>query len=60
MQYKVYVLDTAQGALVKRIRQGNDDDQILLVLDNKQYGAFELHKEQIYSVALGIGVIRLE
>ena len=57
---KVYVLDTAQGALVKRIRQGRDDDHVLIVSDNEQYSAFELHKEQIYCVALVIGVIRLE
>ena len=57
---KVYVLDTAQGALVKRIKRGNDDDHILLVSDNASYDPFELHKSQINSVALVVGVIRLE
>jgi phage repressor protein C with HTH and peptisase S24 domain len=57
---KVYVLDTVQGALVKRIKKGSDNDHILIVSDNEQYEAFELHKNQINGVALVIGVIRLE
>jgi len=57
---KVYVLDTSQGALVKRIKKGKDDDHILIVSDNEQYEPFELHKSQINGVALVIGVIRLE
>jgi len=57
---KVYVLDTSQGALVKRIKKGRDDDHILIISDNEQYEPFELHKEQIHGVALVIGVIRLE
>ena len=57
---KVYVLDTVQGALVKRIRKGCDIDHILLVSDNENYEPVELHKSQINAVALVIGVIRLE
>ena len=57
---KVYVLDTIQGALVKRIKKGSNEDHILIVSDNEQYEPFELHKEQINGVALVIGVIRLE
>jgi phage repressor protein C with HTH and peptisase S24 domain len=57
---KVYVLDTAQGALVKRVKKGSDDNHILLVSDNEAYEPFELHKSQIYAIALVIGVIRLE
>ena len=41
---KVYVLDTCQGALVKRIKKGSDTDHILIVSDNEQYEPFELHK----------------
>jgi len=57
---KVYVLDTIQGALIKRIKQGSDDDHILIVSENPKYDPFELHKEKINGVALVIGVIRLE
>lgn len=57
---KVYVLDTEQGALIKRIKKGNDIEHILLVSDNVNYDPFELHLSKIYAVALVVGVIRLE
>ena len=57
---KVYVLDTVQGALIKRIKKGSDKDHILLVSDNPSYDPFELHLTQIRAVSLVIGVIRLE
>lgn len=57
---KVYVLSTEQGALVKRINPGKDDDHIKLESDNKSYLPFELHKSQVYAVALVVGVIRME
>jgi phage repressor protein C with HTH and peptisase S24 domain len=57
---KVYVLDTSQGALVKRVKKGSDNDHVLIVSDNEKYEPFELHKSQINGVALVIGVIRLE
>jgi phage repressor protein C with HTH and peptisase S24 domain len=57
---KVYVLDTNQGALVKRIKKGRDEEHVLIVSDNEQYEPFELHKRKINGVALVIGVIRLE
>jgi phage repressor protein C with HTH and peptisase S24 domain len=57
---KVYVLDTIQGALVKRIKKGSDAEHISIVSDNLQYEPFELHKSQVYAVAIVVGVIRLE
>lgn len=57
---KVYVLDTAQGALIKRIKKGSDKDHILIVSENEKYEPFELHISQINAVAVVIGVIRLE
>ncbi|GIJ93401.1 hypothetical protein CAPN002_06190 [Capnocytophaga stomatis] len=57
---KVYVLDTEQGALIKRICKGSDNEHITLVSDNEKYEPFELHKSQIYAVALVVGVVRLE
>lgn len=57
---KVYVIDTNQGALIKRIRRGSDSDHVLIVSDNTNYEPFELHLSSIYAVALVIGVIRLE
>jgi phage repressor protein C with HTH and peptisase S24 domain len=57
---KVYVLDTIQGALIKRIKKGRDDKHILLISENEHYEPFELQIAQIHSIALVVGVIRLE
>lgn len=56
---KVYVLDTDQGALLKRIRKGKDDDHILVVSDNPEYDPFDLHKSKLNAIAIVTGVIRL-
>ena len=57
---KPYVLDTAQGPLIKRIKPGHDKQHILIVSDNEQYDPFELPYSEIRAVALVIGIIRLE
>lgn len=57
---KPYVLDTAQGPLIKRIKPGSDKRHILIVSDNAEYDPFELPVEEIHAVALVIGIIRLE
>jgi len=57
---KVYVVDTEQGVLIKRIKQGKDEDHIILVSENERYDSFPLHKQDIHALAIVIGVIRLE
>lgn len=57
---KTYVLDTAQGPLIKRIRRGSDEQHILIVSDNPEYEPFELSKDQFHGVALVRGLVRLE
>lgn len=57
---KVYVLDTEQGPLIKRIQEGTSIDTLLIISDNPDYKPFELNKEQIRGIAIVIGVIRLE
>lgn len=57
---KVYVLDTDQGALIKRVKKGKDDEHILLVSENEKYPPFELNINHIHAFAIVIGVIRLE
>lgn len=57
---KVYVLDTDQGPLIKRVKPGSDKEHVLIVSDNEHYEPFELPLDRIYHVALVIGVIRLE
>lgn len=56
----VYVLDTEQGALIKRICRADDNEHILCVSDNAKYEPFKLHLNQIHAIALVVGVIRLE
>jgi repressor LexA len=58
--HKVYVLDTDQGALVKRVKKGKTPDELIIVSDNPNYEPFELHRSKIYHIALVIGVVRLE
>ena len=57
---KVYVLDTDQGPLIKRIKPGTDKDHVTIVSDNKDYEPFELAIDHIYHVGLVVGVIRVE
>tara|TARA_R110000868_G_scaffold253965_1_gene510597 strand:+ start:147 stop:851 length:705 start_codon:yes stop_codon:yes gene_type:complete len=57
---KVYVLDTEQGVLIKRICKAQNEDHVTIVSDNKSYDPFELHKSDIRSIAIVMGVIRLE
>lgn len=57
---KTYVLDTSQGALVKRLIKDGDENIIICRSDNKEYPDFHIHRENINSIALIIGVIRFE
>jgi phage repressor protein C with HTH and peptisase S24 domain len=57
---KVYVVDTEQGVLIKRICKSDIPDYVMIVSDNKSYESFELHKSDIRSIAIVMGVIRLE
>lgn len=57
---RVYVLDTNQGAIIKRIEKSEDDESILIVSENEKYSPFTLHLSQVHSIALVIGLIRLE
>jgi len=57
---KVYVLDTNQGALIKRVGKGQDHDHVLIISDNEKYEPFELSRADIHALAIVMGVIRLE
>jgi len=58
---KVYVLDTDQGALVKRLYEGRDDLCIECRSDNKEhYPPFQINKTSIRTVSIVVGVIRLD
>lgn len=58
---KIYVIDSSQGAMVKRIYQCDDDAAcVLCKSDNDKYPPFTLPKSAIRSLSIVIGVIRLE
>ncbi|WP_035693095.1 S24 family peptidase [Flavobacterium sasangense] len=58
---KIYVLDTDQGPMVKRLFPvPNNDDLLECRSDNKEYPPFPISKSSIYKVAIVIGVLRME
>lgn len=58
---KVYVIDSSQGVLVKRIFESQKQDCIQLVSDNREhYPPFDFPVSDIRTLALVSGVIRLE
>lgn len=58
----VYVMDTAQGSLVKRVYEDKDNaEQIICKSDNFEiYPEFKISKQEIRSASLVIGMIRIE
>jgi len=57
---KVYVIDTEQGALVKRVKRSKIENHILIVSENQSYEPFDLNNAEIRALAIVIGVLRLE
>ena len=57
---KVYVLDTIQGPMIKRIHQSDHKNAILCVSDNDKYKPFDLNRSELNSLAIVVGVIRME
>ncbi len=58
---KVYVLDTEQGALCKRVMPSKIKGNIVCRSDNSDiYPEFELSWKKVRSIAIVVGVIRLE
>lgn len=57
---KVYVINTDQGALIKKVEQGTTNESITLVSENEKYKPFEISRRGIYQIAIVIGVIRAE
>ena len=57
---KVYVLDTDQGALIKKVEQGTDDETITLVSENENYKLFQIPRRAVYHIAIVMGLIRTE
>lgn len=53
---RTYVLDTAQGVVVKKIFDSSDD--ILCRSSNSDYPDFHIPKTEIYHIALVVGLVR--
>jgi SOS-response transcriptional repressor LexA len=54
----IYVMDTSQGILVKRVKPGKDKKHVLIVSEDDAYDPFELSCSNIHSLALVVGIIR--
>lgn len=54
---KPHVLDTAQGILIKRTYE--DGEKIRCVSYNPEYPDFSIDKDEIYSMSLVVGLVRL-
>lgn len=57
---KVYVLDTNQGALIKRVAKSDKENYIRIISENPSYEPFDLKLMNIHAVSIVIGVVRLE
>ena len=58
---KIYVIDSAQGAMVKRLFPCDENqDCIICKSDNPNYPPFELPKTEIRSLSIVLGSIRFE
>ena len=59
---KVYVIDSAQGQLIKRVFENKEEeDKIWLVSDNaEKYPRFTVLKSEIRSLSIVLGVVRME
>ncbi len=59
---KIYVIDSSQGQLVKRVFEDKENpDNIICVSDNgERYPPFKMPKSDIRSLSIVLGVVRLE
>lgn len=57
---KVYVVDTEQGVLIKRLFEGTSPATIRLVSDNAKYPPIEVPRAEIYHMSVVLGTLRLE
>lgn len=54
---KAHVVNTSQGAFIKRIYKG--ENGIICRSDNEKYPAFEVREEDVYCIALVVGLLRV-
>ena len=56
---KVYVINTNQGVLLKRVRPGAKKNTIKVISENATYDPIDLPLSDIYQIALVKGLVRL-
>jgi phage repressor protein C with HTH and peptisase S24 domain len=57
---KVYVLETEQGLLIKRIKKGNSDNTYMLISENEEFEPFEIKIADILRIGMVLCVIHKE
>ena len=58
---KVYVIDSVQGQLIKRIFEHEDNKKVWLVSDNfEKYPKFPINKNDFHSLSIVLGVVKTE
>jgi phage repressor protein C with HTH and peptisase S24 domain len=57
---KTYIVDTRQGALIKRLEPSSADGCVSIHSENEAYKPFDLPTDEINGVALVVGLIRVE
>lgn len=55
---KVYVIDTNQGVLIKKVKRGTLPGSITLISENPDYDAVEISAADIYHIALVKATVR--
>lgn len=56
---KVYVINTDQGVLIKRVRRSDIKNAITVISENPTYDAIDIPLADIYQIALVKGLVRL-
>jgi len=65
---RIYVIDSSQGQLIKRVCEHDDEDRIWLMSDNKEllsngkekYAPYSIRKDEIRSLSIVVGAVRME
>jgi len=55
----IYVISTAQNILIRRIREGKDENHLEIISENPEFQPFQLHKKEINNIAIVAGAILL-
>lgn len=58
---KIYVIDSSEGPMVKRVFPVNDNNELIhCISDNEAYPPFNLPKSEVRTLSLVVGIIKME